>query len=220
MKKVLEVLKSCPLFAGIKEEDLSLALGCFGARPQRYEKGDAILTEGDGVRWIGVVLSGTVQIEQTDYYGFRSMMAKLGSGDIFAEAFACAGIREMPVDVMAAEASEVLLIDAGRMMQPCAQHCGFHQQMIRNLLRVMASKNLGLRQKIEITSKRSTREKLVAFLLVQAKRTGKNTFEIPFDRQELADYLQVDRSGLSAEISKLRKEGRILCQKNRFTLLN
>lgn len=214
------VLKSCPLFAGLNEEELTSVLSCFGARPQQYEKGEAILTEGDPVRFIGVVLSGTVQIEQTDFYGFRSMMAKLGSGDIFAEAFACAGIREMPVDVTAAENSEVLLIDAARMMQPCAQHCGFHQQMIRNLLRVTAIKNLGLRQKMEITAKRSTREKLMAFLLLQAKKTGRDTFAIPFDRQELADYLGVDRSGLSAEISKLRKEGKLLCRKNRFTLLS
>ena len=215
----MEVLQSCPLFAGIREEELIRVLDCFGARPQKYEKGDAILNEGDKVRWIGVVIAGTVQIEQTDYYGFRSIMDRLGSGDIFAEAFACAGIGEMPVDVTAAEATEVLLIDAARMMQPCSQHCGFHQQMIRNLLKVVAVKNLGLRQKMEITSKRSTREKLMAYLLVQAKKHGRDTFDIPFDRQELADYLEVDRSGLSAEISKLRKEGKILCRKNRFTLL-
>jgi len=178
------------------------------------------LSEGDPVRWIGVVLSGTVQIVQVDYYGNRSMMAKLGPADIFAEAFACAGVREMPVDAVAAETTEVLLIDAGRMMQPCSAQCGFHQRLIRNLLRVVASKNLALRQKIEITSQRSTREKLMAYLLLQAKRAGKDSFSIVYDRQELADFLEVDRSGLSAEISKLRKEGKLICRKNHFTLLS
>ena len=124
----------------------------------------------------------------------------------------------MPVDVVAAENTEILLIDAVKAMQPCSASCAFHQQFVRNLLKVVASKNLALRRKIEITSRRSTREKLMAFLLLQAKRTGSTSFSIPYDRQELADYLEVDRSGLSAEISKLRKEGVLECRKNRFTL--
>ena len=220
MKKCLNVLKTCPLFAGIEEEELTAMFGCFGAKPQKFEKGEAILSEGDPVRWIGVVLSGTVQIVQVDYYGNRSMMAKLGPADIFAEAFACAGVKEMPVDAVAAETTEVLLIDAGRMLQPCSAQCSFHQRLIRNLLKVVASKNLALRQKIEITSQRSTREKLMAYLLLQAKRAGKDSFSIAYDRQELADFLEVDRSGLSAEISKLRKEGKLICRKNHFQLLS
>ena len=215
----MNVLKMCPLFAQMTEEEMSAMLGCFKARPQRYEKGETIVSEGSAVRWIGVVLSGAVQIVQVDYYGNRSMMAKLGPAEIFAEAFVCAGIREMPVDVVAADMTEVLLIDAARMLKPCSAHCGFHQQLILNLLRVVAAKNLGLRQKIEITSKRTTREKLMAFLMMQAKQKGTDSFDIAYDRQELADFLEVDRSGLSAEISKLRKEGTLICRKNRFTLL-
>ena len=215
----MNVLKMCPLFAQMTEEEMSAMLGCFKARPQRYEKGETIVSEGSAVRWIGVVLSGAVQIVQVDYYGNRSMMAKLGPAEIFAEAFVCAGIREMPVDVVAADMTEVLLIDAARMLKPCSAHCGFHQQLIFNLMKDLATKNIMFHQKIEITSKRSTRDKLMTYLMYCAKREGDTRFEIPFDRQELADYLEVERSGLSAEISKLRKEGIINSNKNYFELL-
>ena len=114
---------------------------------------------------------------------------------------------------------DVMLIDSSRIISPCSNACGFHTKLIFNLLQIMARKNLGFHQKIEITSKRTTREKLMAYLLAQAKLHQKNSFEIPFDRQTLADYLEVDRSGLSAEISKLRKEGVLECHRSRFTLL-
>ena len=167
---------------------------------------------------IGVVLSGMVQVVREDYFGNRSMMAKLGPAEMFAEAFALAGVEGMPVNVVAAENCEVMLIDVSRISRPCAKACGFHQQMIYNLMRILAMKNLACNQKIEVTSKRSTREKLITYLLLQAKRAKKNSFLIPFDRQELADYLEVDRSGLSTEIGKLRREGVIDCEKNRFTI--
>ena len=125
----------------------------------------------------------------------------------------------MPVDVVANEDSQIMFIDCRRITQACSSACSFHQQMIYNLMKVVATKNLILHRKIEVTSKRSTREKLMAFLLLQAKRNNSNSFEIAYDRQGLADYLEVDRSGLSAEISKLHKEGKINSRKNWFELL-
>ena len=219
MKKFLEVLGSCPLFEKVRTEDLDALLGCLGARPQKYGKGEIILQEGERASSIGIVLSGVVQIIQVDYYGNRSIMARLGPSDLFAEAFACAGVAHMPVDVISVDETEILLIDAQRITQTCSMNCGFHNQIVHNLLKVVATKNLVLRQKIEVTSKRSTREKLMTYLLAQAKRAGKSSFAIPYDRQELADYLEVDRSGLSAQISQLRREGVLECRKNRFKLL-
>ena len=219
MKKYFEILKTCALFREIQEADYGPLLSCFGARPWHYEKGAVILDEGDPAEYVGVVLSGTVQVVRMDYYGNRSIMAKLGPGGIFAEAFACAGVPVMPVSVVAAEEAEILLLQARHIITSCGNACHFHNQMIHNLLRVVAAKNLACNQKIEIMSQRTTREKLMAYLLLEAKRTGKSSFSIPYDRQELADYLEVDRSGLSAEISKLRKEQVLLCRKNEFTLL-
>lgn len=218
MADLLPVLKKCVLFDNIKEQDYRAMLGCLGAKVHFFQKGDIILREGEPARCFGIVLSGAVQIVRVDYYGNRSITAKLTEAEIFGESFACAGVPAMLVDVVATEDSEVLLVDAGRLTHTCSNACDFHHQMILNLLQVMARKNLVFHQKIEVTSKRSTREKLMTYLLMLAKKAGTNKITIPYDRQELADYLEVERSGLSAEISKLRKEGVLECEKNRFVL--
>ena len=219
MRNFINIIKECPLFQGIKEEELSAILGCLGARRLSFDKGRYIFSEGDPAKQIGIVLSGSVQVSRDDYYGNRTLMSRLESGDLFGESFAFAGVETLPVSVTAATACDIMLIDSSRIISPCSNACGFHTKLIFNLLQIMARKNLGFHQKIEITSKRTTREKLMAYLLAQAKVQQSDSFEIPFDRQALADYLEVDRSGLSAEISKLRKEGVLECHRSRFTLL-
>ena len=219
MRNFINIIKECPLFQGIKEEELSAILGCLGARRFSFDKGRYIFSEGDPAKQIGIVLSGSVQVSRDDYYGNRTLMSRLEPGDLFGESFAFAGVETLPVSVTAATACDIMLIDSSRIISPCSNACGFHTKLIFNLLQIMARKNLGFHQKIEITSKRTTREKLMAYLLAQAKVQQSDSFEIPFDRQALADYLEVDRSGLSAEISKLRKEGVLECHRSRFTLL-
>lgn len=219
MKKFMKIMEVCPLFQNIQAEELSAMLACLGVRYLFYNKGQVIFSEGDAAKQIGIVLSGSVQISRDDYYGNRTIMAQLESGDLFGESFAFAGVKTLPVNVTATLPCDVMLIDSSRIISPCSNACSFHSKLIFNLLQILARKNLGFHQKIEITSKRSTREKLMAYLLAQAKVHQSNSFEIPFDRQTLADYLEVDRSGLSAEISKLRKEGVLECHRSRFTLL-
>ena len=146
-------------------------------------------------------------------------IANIEPPQLFGEAFACAGLKSLPVDAVAAADTKILLLDAQRIARPCGNACPCHGQTILNLLHIVAKKNLVLHQKIEITSKRSTREKLMTYLLLQAKNAKSHTFTIPYDRQELADYLEVDRSGLSAEISKLRNEKVLECRRRTFTLL-
>lgn len=219
MKKYLEILKKCSLFEQIEEKDLLRMLTCLGAKVIPFDKKYTIFPEGSAAKYIGIVLSGSVHVVQIDYFGNRSILSDMGAGEVFAEAFACAEIREMPVSVIANEPCEVMLIDCSHILHTCENHCGFHQQLIFNLMKDLAKKTIMFHQRIEITSKRSTREKLMAYLLLQAKKAGSNEFEIPFDRQQLADYLEVERSGLSAEISKMKKEDIIDCHKNHFTLL-
>lgn len=219
MKQYFEVLRKCPLFAQIGDEDLLSMLGCLGAKVKVFRKKETVLAEGEPARWIGIVLSGAVQILRVDYFGNRTIMGEVGPAELFGESFACAGVGAMPVDVTASEDAEVLFIDCHRVLHSCNSACEFHRQLIFNLMGVMARKNLAFHRKIEITSKRSTREKLMAYLMLEAKRQGSRSFEIPYDRQELADYLEVDRSGLSAEIGKLRKEGVLNSQRSRFELL-
>lgn len=219
MKEYFGILRKCPLFFGIADEDLLAVLGCVGARVVHCDKKETVWAEGESARCIGILLSGAVQILRVDYYGNRSIVSGVEPSELFGESFACADVQEIPVDVVASEPSEILLIDCERVLRSCSHSCEFHRQMIYNLMKAVATKNLQFHQKIEILSKRTTREKLMTYLLLQAKKNKSRRFEIPFDRQELADYLDVDRSGLSAEIGKLRKEGMIESHRHSFELL-
>lgn len=220
MEKDFGILRSCPLFNGIADSDLSSMLKCLNAEVKIYKEKQAVMSEGERADKVGIVLSGSVQIIRVDYYGNRSIVSKVEPSEIFGESFACADIKEIPVNVVACENSRIMFIDCNRIINFCNNACDFHNKMVFNLLKVVATKNLIFHQKIEITSKRTTREKLLAFLMLQAKKNGSNSFTVPYDRQELADYLGVDRSGLSAEISKLRSEGIIESKRKQFKLLN
>ena len=219
LKKYLEILKKCPLFYGIEDEKLLLMLDCLGARVVSFDKKYTVFSAGTPAKYIGIVLSGSLQMSQTDFYGNRSIIAEFKTAELFGEDFACAETDSIPVAITANEPSEIMLINCSHILHTCSNNCGFHQQLIFNLMKSMALKNINFHQRIEITSKRSTREKLMAYLMLQAKKSGSDSFDIPFDRQELADYLEVERSGLSTEISKLRQEGIIENRKNHFKLV-
>ena len=219
MEKIFDILEICPLFTGISRQELGALLDCLGARRTEVKKGQVILAEGAPAQFVGIVLEGRVQIEKVDYYGNRSILTQAGPGELFAESFACADAAEMPVSAIATEDGAVMLIQRTRITTGCSNACGFHSRLIANLLKIVSQRNLQLSQKIEITGKRTTREKLMAYLVGQAKYHGSDSFTIPFDRQALADYLQVERSAMSAEISKLRKEGILESHKNHFRLL-
>ena len=219
MKKYLEILKKCPLFFGIDDDNLLKMLTCLGAKVEFFDKKYTVFAEGKPAKHIGIVLSGSVQITQTDYYGFRSILNNASPSEIFSEAFACAETKALPVSIIANEPSYIMLIECSHILHTCSNNCGFHGQLIFNLMKDLAEKNIAFHQRIEITSKRTTREKILAYLNYQAKKNNSHKFTIPFDRQELADYLEVDRSGMAAEISKLRNEGVLKSRKNEFELL-
>jgi len=218
VKKDYNILSQCPLFFGIEREKRMRMLVCLGAKVAELDKKYTIIAEGNPAKYIGIVLSGTVQSIRIDYYGNRSILTEAAAGEVFAEAFACAETDAIPVTVIANEPSEIMLIDCSHILHTCQNNCVFHQQLIFNLMKVLAIKSIQIHQKMEITSQRSTRDKLMTYLMIQAKTAGSNRFTIPFDRQELADYLEVERSGLSAEISKLRREGILESEKNEFIL--
>ena len=194
-------------------------LACLDSNILEAAKGSPVFLEGEPARYVGVVLSGTVQVIRDDFYGNRSVLAAVPPGGIFGEAFACAGLETLPVSVVAPVPSTVLLLDCRRVTGPCEKGCAVHQRLVLNLLQVMAQKNLAFHQKLQILSRRTTREKLLAYLDLQARQHQSASFFIPFDRQALADYLGVERSGLSSEIGRLKAEGVLDCRKNRFTLL-
>ena len=219
MKKYFKILQKCPLFYDIRDEQLPAFLRCLGARVIEVEKNSVIFSEGERATHVGIMLTGSAQIINYDYYGNRSILGTVGPSELFADEFACSETPELPVSIVADEKSEIMLIECSRILHTCSSACSFHQQMIFNLMKNLALKSLSFHQRADIISKRSTREKLMSYLLMQAKKVNSNRFDIPFDRQELADFLEVDRSGLSTEIGKLKKQGIISNNKRHFELL-
>lgn len=219
MKEYLSVLQNTVLFDGISPEDISGLLVCLGASVRQVKKNQQILSEGDPAKYVGILLSGSACVTNMDIYGNRSILSQIYAGELFGESFACADASILPVSVVANEDSCVMLIDCRRVISSCSNACGFHNQMIYNLLRAVAQRNLEFHKKLEITARRTTREKLMAFLLAEAKRAGSRRFIISYDRQALADYLGVERSAMSAELSKLQKDGVLQTNRKEFILL-
>lgn len=211
------VLLQCPLFAEIQEKELPAVLACLSARRQSYAKAEAVFSAGERVVRVGIVLLGSVHVEQDDYWGNRTILAHIGPAGLFGEAFSCAGTERLPVSVLAAEKTEILLVDYRRIVADSCG-CGFHGRLIQNMLRILAQKNVALTQKMETITQRTTREKLLAYLSAQAIEQESHRFTIPFNRQELADYLAVDRSAMSAALSHMQKQGLLRTEKNWFEL--
>ncbi len=217
MKKIFEVLKNVSIFDNIPPDSLGDALDLLKARKALYKKGSPVFLEGSPADFVGLVLSGKIHIIKEDYYGNRNIVAEVCQGELFGEVFACAGIAAIPVSVLAADDSEVLLMDFKSMfMQPADKTC---DTLLSNLLKIVANKTLQLNQKIDILSKRTTREKILAYLSMQIKACGSPEFIIPFNRQELADFLCVERSAMSAELGRMKRYGLIDFKKNKFRML-
>lgn len=219
MKKYFSLLLKSPLFSGIDEESLESLMHCLSARSQQYAKGEPVFLEGDPAGLIGFVLEGAVQIVQDDFYGNRSLLMLAQTGDPFGEAYACAGMEQMPVSGYALCDCKVLWLACKKMLTVCTNACGFHNTLVRNLLQLVSQKSLLLSRKIRFMSEKTTQDKLLAYLLDQAKETGTAEFTIPLNRQGLADFLGVERSAMSAELSKLRAKGILETEGSRFRLL-
>jgi CRP-like cAMP-binding protein len=206
------------LFAGIGREDFDTMLNCLGASLRSYPKGSTIYFQGDTVTEIGIVVSGKLHLVKDDVWGNTSLVTELGPPDMFAEAVVCSGIGRVPVSVIAKDDSEILFIDYKKIVTSCSSACAFHAKLIRNMIRILAQKNVLMAAKMEHITKRTTKEKLLSYLTEQARQADSRTFDIPYNRQELADYLSVERSALSAEMSKLKSGGVIDYQKNHFEI--
>lgn len=212
MKNYFPVLKTCPLFSGFNQQETAHIIQQLNGIVKPYKKNAAVWHIGQRSSFIGIVLEGQVRIETQDYWGNRSILAKVSPGELFGEAFSCAEIEHIPVNVLCAEDAEILFLDFHK-----ADGCP--GKLMENMLKTLAGKNVILTTQIEHITKRTTREKLLSYLSQQAVQQGGDTFDIPFSRQELADYLAVDRSAMSNELSKLRNSGVLDFHKNHFRLL-
>lgn len=214
-----DAILNCPLFTGVKKEQVPALLKCLGAQRRIFEKNQDVFADEQSVRKIGVVLKGAVDIVKIDFWGNRSILSRVAAGGLFGEAFACAGLLKPPVAAVASEQSEILLLQYQKIFGTCLQSCAYHSLLLQNMMKVLAEKNILLTRKMEHITKRSTRQKLLSYLSEQAELSGSSSFTIPFNRQELADFLSVDRSAMSNELCKLRGEGMLQFHKNSFVLL-
>ena len=207
------------LFRGSSPEEGEAMLACLGAERRQYAKGEMVCRVGDVISSMGVVLRGSLLIQTDDLWGNTAVLDRVGPGQIFGEAYACALGEPLMVDVVAADGSEVLFLNVERVLNVCSNACGHHNRLVRNLLSISAQKNLALSRKIFHTSSKTIRGRLLSYLSDQAVRSGSSTFTIPFNRQQLADYLNVDRSAMSNELGKMQRDNLLRVEKNRFQLL-
>lgn len=212
-------LTQTSLFSGISQADLSNLLSCLAAVERRYSKGAVILAEGEPTQWMGLVLEGRAIISCADVWGKSSILGFAEPGAVFGEAYACVPGEALLISVCAAEETRVLFLNVGKLLTVCGNACPFHARLIRNLLTISAGKNLQLSRRIFHTTPKSIRGRLQSYFSECAKKSGSLTFSLPFNRQQLADYLGVDRSAMSSELSKMQRDGLIQVQGGTITML-
>lgn len=216
----LSVIQQSPLFAGVEAGEIPAMLHCLGARQVSFPRRACLLQPGQPVTALGLLLSGRASIQQEDFWGNRNLIAQIQPGELFAEAFACAGSRLPDIRVVADVPCEVLFLHVAQVLGLCSGSCAHHSQVVRNLLADLAEKNLHFHDKLLHMSQRTTREKLLSYLSAESRRCGSASFSIPFTRQQLADYLSVDRSAMCAELSRMQRDGLLRADRSRFTLLS
>lgn len=218
MTEFVPVLKRTKLFSGVGDDDISTMLSCLEARLLTYKKGEHVLRQGEHLSDILVLAEGSLHIQRDDYWGNRSILGHIGVGEIFGEAYVAPESGTLLNDVIAVEDSAVFFFDVKRVISTCSSACRFHTMVVQNLFFAISEKNRGLVQKLDYMSRRTTREKLLSYLSEEAKKQNSASITLPFNRQQLADYLSVDRSAMSNELCKMRDEGLLEFEKNRFRL--
>lgn len=219
MKKYVPILKKTKLFSGVGEDDVTSMLSCLGARLKSYKKGEFVLRQGEHLSDIVVLVEGKLHIQKDDYWGNRSILGLIEVGEMFGEAYVSPESSSLINDVVAVEDSTAIFFDVKRIITTCPSACRFHSMVVQNMFFAISEKNRKLVQKLVHMSKRTTREKLISYLSEEAGRQNSSSFSIPFNRQQLADFLSVDRSAMSNELCKMRDEGLLEFEKNRFRLL-
>jgi CRP-like cAMP-binding protein len=220
MENNIKFLQTVPLFNGIDEEELTHLLGCIGAKKKTYVKNEFIFLSGDIPTSIGIILSGRVQIIKEDAFGNRTVLNDLSAGAVFGESFICGGKFPLTVSAQAAENSSILLCPFDLLMHICPQACEFHNTLIRNMMVMVSRQNIKLLAQLEVTTKRSLREKILTYLAQLAQEQNSATVTAPLGRVDLADFLGADRSSLTRELKRMQEEDLIQYDKNTYTIVN
>lgn len=219
MQNFLPLLRTSPFFSGLSDKEIISVLRCVKASSITKAEGNYIFRTGDSTDVMGLVLSGSALIIQEDLWGHRNILSRCSPGDFFGEPYASKPGSILNISVVAEKDSEILMLNIRRILVTCPTACEHHQRLILNLVSVLANKILIFNEKITHISQRSTREKLLSYLSSESRKHSSLSFDIPFDRQQLADYLCVERAAMSAELSKLQKEGLLKTNRHHFELL-
>ncbi len=218
MTSDLELLTGSPIFNDVESKDREALLSCLKIYSRTYRKGEYIRLEHDNIQDVGIVLKGTVHMLKEDVWGHQTLLAYMGPGELFGETFALLHEQASHVSFLAAAETKVLFLPADRVLNPCRNHCPFHETLSRNFLLLLGKKNLRLMEKIEISSKSSLREKILAYLSIQAQKQGSKYIKIPLNRTEMASYLHANRSAMTRELADMQAEGLIEFDRNTFVI--
>jgi CRP-like cAMP-binding protein len=218
MKNFMSEVNS-PLFHGIRPDELDAMLGCIGYHIGTFKKGDIVAFEGDNLKHIGIIMKGSVDMVKEDLWGNKTMLVRTRKDELFGETFACGSDSLSVVTFLVSEDAKILFMPFDRVMHSCTMACQFHHRLIENMVKIIADKNRDLMRKVDVVSKRTIRERLLAYLSIQAQLQDTRYFEIPLGRVELAEYLCVDRSALTRELAKMKEDGLIDYDKNCFRIL-
>lgn len=213
------ILYDVPLFKNMSKEDILSALKCVGSFFKEYKKDEFISLENEKMKCVGLVLEGSVQMIREDIWGNKAMIILISANELFGESFACGSNNTASVSFVSNEKTKVLFLPFDRVLHSCSSACGHHQSLLTNMITLIAEKNVALMSKIDIISKKSLREKIAAYLLLQASNQNSKYFTIPLGRGRLAEYLNVDRSALTRELNLMKSDGYIDYDRNTFKIL-
>ena len=208
-----------PLFENITAEELQALLGCLHSYTKNFRKGEVIIMEEDAIRYVGIVLSGTVHMMKEDIWGRQTLLTYISENEIFGETFAVQRKTDSYVSFIAAADTSILFVAAWNMIHCCPSHCAFHEQLSRNMFDLLGQRSVRLMERIEISSKPSLREKILAYLSMQSQKQDSRYITLPLGRTELASYIGANRSALTRELAAMRADGLIDYDRNTFRIL-
>lgn len=214
----LKAAAALPLFRGISDTDRTALLGCLKTYSRTYKKGEYIHLEQDHIRDVGIVCSGLVHILKEDVWGHLTLLSYTEPGGLFGETSALCREQASHVSFMAAAETEVLFLPLNHVLTPCKKQCDFHAVVAKNLCAMLGENNLRLMEKIEIAAKNSLREKILAFLSIQAEKQGTKYITVPLNRTEMASFLHANRSAMTRTLSEMQSDGLIEFDGNTFVL--
>lgn len=220
MEQYYPVLKKCALFRKIGEKELGSLIKCLDAQVRSFRSEDYIFLSGDEINYVGIVLTGIVEVMKENLAGNKHIVAFLEPADMFAEGIVCTVTRISPVTVRVKEDAKVLFVPYERVIKSCGNSCAFHISLIQNMMVVLGEKNVKLNRKLELLTLKGMREKIASFLINEARERGSSMFQIMLNRTELADYLNVSRTSMCRELARMKDEELIDFYGNSFKIIN